>query len=109
VRKTGNISSLLAIVGLFSFSFLCPLFYEQNGGNMKTRKSPFSILVVGLLWTVLFTSCEKEENDDPENKEDQFVSLTSPYLICASRNPGAVGFNFEYRVDKGGTNNSTNF
>lgn len=72
---------------------------------MKTWKNYFSILGLGFLWAVLFTSCEKEGNDDPEKKENQFVSLTSPYLICASRNPGGVGFDFEYNGEKGGANN----
>jgi hypothetical protein len=33
------------------------------------------------------------------------VSLTNPYLICSSRNPGGVGFDFEYKGEKGGANN----
>ncbi|MDD3906893.1 MAG: hypothetical protein PHP34_07385 [Bacteroidales bacterium] len=72
---------------------------------MKTWKGYLSIFILGVLWTVLFISCEKEENDAPDNKKDQFVSLTSPYLICASRNPGGVGFDFEYKGEKGGANN----
>lgn len=72
---------------------------------MKTWKSSLSILVLSILCVVLSTSCEKEGNEDPKNDNDQFESLTSPYLICASRNPGGVGFDFEYAGKKGGANN----
>jgi glutathione peroxidase-family protein len=33
------------------------------------------------------------------------VSLENPYLICSNRNPGGVGFDFEYKGEKGGANN----
>jgi hypothetical protein len=72
---------------------------------MKTWKSSFSILVVGVLCVVLCLSCEKEGNEEPDNNNDQFESLTSPYLICANRNPGGVGFDFVYKGEKGGANN----
>ncbi len=67
------------------------------------------IFVVATLATgaVLLTSCGKEKPDKPSTttNENQFVSLESPYLICAGRNPGGVGFDFEYKGEKGGANN----
>jgi hypothetical protein len=53
----------------------------------------------------LFVSCEKKDNNDPDPTEKQFESLENPYLICANRNPGGVGFDFEYKNEKGGGNN----
>jgi hypothetical protein len=46
-----------------------------------------SILVIAVVasFGVVFTSCEKDEDDNPTPNESQFVSLESPYLICAGR------------------------
>ena len=72
---------------------------------MKTLKSSIFVFVALAFWGVLFTSCEKDEPDDPTPTISQFVSLENPYLICANRNPGGVGFDFEYKGEKGGGNN----
>ncbi|PID92811.1 MAG: hypothetical protein CSA96_01320 [Bacteroidetes bacterium] len=53
----------------------------------------------------LFVSCDNKGKDDPDPNDGKFVALESPYLICASRNPGGVGFDFEYNDGKGGGNN----
>ncbi len=51
-------------------------------------------------------SCD-EDDDDIVNIEDEseFTSLEAPYLICANRNPGGVGFDFVYDGSNGGANN----
>ena len=67
---------------------------------MKTLKSSIFVFVALAFWGVLFTSCEKDEPDDPTPTISQFVSLENPYLICANRNPGGVGFDFEYKDRK---------
>lgn len=72
---------------------------------MKTLKSVIFVIPAITIWGILFTSCEKDEENDPAPTENQFVSLESPYLICANRNPGGVGFDFEYNGGKGGANN----
>lgn len=72
---------------------------------MKTLKSSIFVIVALTFWSVLFTSCKKDEVDEPKPTETQFVSLENPYLICANRNPGGVGFDFEYKGEKGGGNN----
>ncbi|MFO8146881.1 MAG: hypothetical protein R6U03_05775 [Gillisia sp.] len=72
---------------------------------MKTLKSVIFVIPAITIWGILFTSCEKDEENDPAPTENQFVSLESPYLICANRNPGGVGFDFEYNGEKGGANN----
>ena len=72
---------------------------------MKLLKSSICVIATLTIGAVLFTSCEKYENDNPTLNESQFVSLESPYLICANRNPGGVGFDFEYNGEKGGANN----
>jgi len=72
---------------------------------MNTLPSmPFAAVALTFL-LMLFTSCEKDEDDNPIPNKNQFVSLESPYLICANRNPGGVGFDFEYNGEKGGANN----
>lgn len=72
---------------------------------MKTLKSSIFVIVALTFWSVLYTSCKKDEVDDPTPTISQFVSLENPYLICANRNPGGVGFDFEYKGEKGGGNN----
>ncbi len=42
-------------------------------------------------------------SDDTE--AEVFESLSSPYLICANRNPGGVGLDFVYKGKAGGTQN----
>lgn len=72
---------------------------------MKTMKSSVFAIAILAFWGVLFTSCEKDKADGPTPTVSQFVSLENPYLICANRNPGGIGFDFEYNGEKGGANN----
>jgi hypothetical protein len=72
--------------------------------EMKTRKWFYPLAVV-LTAGICMVSCEKNGNEDPDPVEGNFTSLESPYLICANRNPGGVGFDFEYHEEKGGANN----
>jgi hypothetical protein len=62
---------------------------------MKLIKNSLLAIAVLTIGAVFFTSCEKDEDDNPTPNESQFVSLESPYLICAGRNPGGVGFDFD--------------
>ncbi len=59
------------------------------------------------LVSLCFTACSDDDDDDPEPQPtpSTFTSLESPYLICASRNPGGVGFDFFYDGKAGGANN----
>ena len=61
------------------------------------------IILTGLFFT--FTSCEKDDDNNNNDNQEQFQSLNSPYLICANRNPGGVGFDFVYNGETGGANN----
>ncbi|NCC99077.1 MAG: hypothetical protein EOL95_05145 [Bacteroidia bacterium] len=72
---------------------------------MKPLKSLVFAIVPLAFGGVLFTSCEKDKPNDPTPTVSNFVSLENPYLICANRNPGGVGFDFEYKGEKGGANN----
>lgn len=58
-----------------------------------------------LLSGFVFVSCDKNDDPEPEESTSTFTSLSSPYLICANRNPGGVGFDFEYDGKTGGANN----
>lgn len=69
---------------------------------MKTASKTIAIAI--LMTGVLLTSCEKEENENNGN-EIVLETIESPYLICANRNPGGVGFDFEYQGEPGGANN----
>ena len=72
------------------------------------RRFKSSILVMAMIAIcsmLLFTSCEKDDDDEKVVAESQFVSKESPYLICAGRNPGGMGFDFDYHGKKGGANN----
>ncbi len=53
----------------------------------------------------IFISCEKDDDNNNNDNQEQFQSLNSPYLICANRNPGGVGFDFVYNGETGGANN----
>ncbi|MDP8238789.1 MAG: hypothetical protein P9X24_06850 [Candidatus Hatepunaea meridiana] len=67
-------------------------------------KTHISVLILAVLLIAL-TSCDDDNNNVVNPVEEQFVSLSSPYLICATRNPGGVGFDFEYSGEQGGANN----
>jgi len=58
-----------------------------------------------LLLSLFILSCSDDDNGSVIGTENNFKSLTSPYLICAGRNPGGVGFDFLYKNNKGGANN----
>ncbi len=73
---------------------------------MKTLRSLIFVMLALSMWSVLFTSCKKDKDDEVVPVvTNKFVSIESPYLICAGRNPGGVGFDFEYKGKKGGANN----
>ncbi|MBN2165194.1 MAG: hypothetical protein JW717_02845 [Marinilabiliaceae bacterium] len=72
---------------------------------MKPIKSSVFIIVTLAFWGIQFISCEKDVQDNQTPTISQFVSLENPYMICANRNPGGVGFDFEYNNKKGGANN----
>ncbi len=59
------------------------------------------------LFSLCFTSCSDDDDEDPQPQPtpSTFTSLESPYLICANRNPGGVGFDFYYDGKAGGANN----
>lgn len=71
---------------------------------MKTLKNSVFAIVALAFWGILFTSCKKDVVNEATTEPGQFVSLENPYLICANRNPGGVGFDFEYNGKKGGAN-----
>ncbi|MGI5847842.1 MAG: hypothetical protein ACOX5T_07455 [Candidatus Cryptobacteroides sp.] len=75
---------------------------------MNTLKKIRLVIAALASFGVLFTSCEKNELENPDQSANNFVSLDNPYLICAGRNPGGVGFDFEYKGKKGGANNMDN-
>lgn len=68
------------------------------------QKIKFSLLLLFAALLSISYSCDEDDPND-EQIQDQLVSLSSPYLICASRNPGGVGFDFEYDGETGGANN----
>lgn len=70
------------------------------------RNKQFILLsLVMLCLNTLLVSCSKDDDNNVVPDEGKFESLESPYLICAGRNPGGVGFDFEYQSKKGGANN----
>ncbi len=73
---------------------------------MKALKRLIFVMVALTIWGAVFTSCKKDKDDEVvPTGASEFISLESPYLICAGRNPGGVGFDFEYKGKKGGANN----
>jgi hypothetical protein len=60
------------------------------------------MLMIGLFLTL--SGCSSDDNNVVQTQDQQFQSISSPYLICASRNPGGVGFDFDYRGNTGGPN-----
>lgn len=61
--------------------------------------------VIMLVGAFIAVSCEEDNPETETENESTFTSLESPYLICANRNPGGVGFDFEYNSETGGANN----
>jgi len=73
---------------------------------MKTSGKSIILMATLVFICIIFASCEKDNESEPVTQAGStFVSLESPYLICANRNPGGVGFDFEYKGAKGGANN----
>lgn len=70
---------------------------------MKIRILLLAIMVSMAASSVLISCSDDDEEGEPE-LENNFVSLESPYLICANRNPGGIGFDFEYMDEAGGGN-----
>ncbi len=64
----------------------------------------FHYLFLALALSLFAVSCSDDDNENNPNNTntDVLTPLESPYLICAGRNPGGVGFDFEYNNQKGG-------
>ena len=62
------------------------------------RKLGFGFFIVTLAFVISFSIVACEDNEE----EEQPVYLESPYLICANRNPGGVGFDFVTDGKNGG-------
>ena len=48
----------------------------------------FTIALVSMVFFLL--SCSEDDNNNTGPSEEEFQSLSSPYLICAGRNPGGA-------------------
>jgi hypothetical protein len=66
--------------------------------------SNFVLITTMAFLQLMAISCENDDDDDNIEDVSEFTSLESPYLICASRNPGGVGFDFTYNDSEGGAN-----
>jgi len=65
------------------------------------------LILVMMMLVIQFVACD-DDDDNTVVKDpvvQTFVSLESPYAVCATRNPGGVGFDFEYSGEEGGANN----
>ncbi|MFA7115665.1 MAG: hypothetical protein WC140_00305 [Bacteroidales bacterium] len=69
------------------------------------KKNFLYIAAVLLMTSSIFVSCDKNDKDDPSKKEVVSDFIESPYLICANRNPGGVGFDFWWTRQEGGAMN----
>jgi predicted Fe-Mo cluster-binding NifX family protein len=69
------------------------------------NKITFPFYALFALLMLVAVSCEKEKDDNDPVAEYKFESLETPYLICAGRNPGGIGFDFEYNGNMGGAFN----
>jgi hypothetical protein len=67
------------------------------------RFNSFIFSIISILFVL--NACSDENNNSTNPDKEQFTSLSSPYLVCANRNPGGVGFDFVYMNDEGGANN----
>ncbi len=72
-------------------------------------KRKITILILFLSLTLIISNCQKERNNPLDPKADNYIEpvppVTSPYLICANRNPGGVGFDFVMDNEKGAAYN----
>ncbi len=81
---------------------------KNNGKELINNFYTMRLLVVFFALGALFVSCDNDDDDNavgPNDNNDKFTALEAPYLVCANRNPGGVGFDFEYKGKKGGANN----
>ncbi len=77
----------------------------------RTILYPLVLAIITISLSI--SSCDKDPQTDPPapepeptpQAENNLIKLESPYLICAGRNPGGVGFDFEYMGEAGGANN----
>ncbi len=69
------------------------------------KKKIFPVYILFALLIFASVSCEKDDDDNTLVDEFQFESLQTPYLVCANRNPGGIGLDFEYDGEKGGAYN----
>lgn len=72
---------------------------------MSNSKTLFYTLLSLGISLLMFTACDNDEektnNTTPDPSTTEFT-LESPYLVCANRNPGGIGFDFLYEGEKGG-------
>lgn len=72
-------------------------------------KRKITILILFLSLTLIISNCQKDRNNPLDPKADNYIEpippVTSPYLICANRNPGGVGFDFVMDTEKGAAYN----
>jgi hypothetical protein len=64
-----------------------------------------ALLSVLAMAAVVHIGCDEDDGAPSGPSGSSFTSLESPYLICAGRNPGGVGFDFEYQGEEGGADN----
>lgn len=69
------------------------------------KKITFPVYALFALLMLATVSCENDDDDNNPAVKYKFESLETPYLVCAGRNPGGIGFDFEYDGDKGGAFN----
>lgn len=77
---------------------------NENGMVVVWKKKIQSInrinqFLLALLLVILFAGCASDSDDDDDEADS--LALESPFLICASKNPGGVGFDFS--SDRSGT------
>ncbi len=72
-------------------------------------KRKITILILFLSLTLIISNCQKDRNNPLDPKADNYIEpippVTSPFLICANRNPGGVGFDFVMDGEKGAAYN----
>lgn len=71
---------------------------------MKTLSKKVFTAIVTVAIVFGLSSCTKDDDNGKNPDTNEFVKIESPYLICAGRNPGGIGFDFLYKNEKGGAN-----
>ncbi|PIE88336.1 MAG: hypothetical protein CSA04_02360, partial [Bacteroidetes bacterium] len=100
-------------MGVFSCEDISEYYAINNQKRIKAmnvKKNGFLLLLLVGVMSFLFVACEEEKPVDPPKPPPtppavEFLGVESPFLICAGRNPGGVGFDFLYKDQKGGANN----